>query len=153
MKRPRIRPSQRESITWARICKRLRSPGIDSKEPIPPAYNVAWEAGTSNRVVVPGRQAGNRFLGSEKALQIRAQVALYFYIIVTKVWVVQTNPGFCVPWQHVQYISYRNNSYCQLSLRFFMSSEQRALYIWEKKDRPDIWKSIEWWLTLQCTHC
>jgi hypothetical protein len=29
----------------ARICKRLRSLGIDSKESIPPAY-VAWRAGT-----------------------------------------------------------------------------------------------------------
>ncbi len=54
----------------ARICKRLRSPGIDFKESIPPAY-VAWRAGTSNRVV-PARQAGNRFLGSLKGLQIRA---------------------------------------------------------------------------------
>ncbi len=40
--------------SWARICKCLRSPGIDSKESIPPAY-VAWRAGTSNRVVVPAR--------------------------------------------------------------------------------------------------
>ncbi len=30
---------------WARICKRFRSSGIDSKEWIPPAY-VAWRAGT-----------------------------------------------------------------------------------------------------------
>jgi hypothetical protein len=56
----------------ARICKHLMSPGIDSKESIPPAY-VAWRAGTSNRVVIPARQAGNRFLGS-LALQIRAMV-------------------------------------------------------------------------------
>ncbi len=48
----------------ARICKRLRSP-------IPPAY-VAWRANTTNMVVVPARQAGNRFLGSLKGLQIRA---------------------------------------------------------------------------------
>jgi hypothetical protein len=32
----------------ARICKRLRSPGIGSKESIPPAY-VAWRAGTTTR--------------------------------------------------------------------------------------------------------
>jgi hypothetical protein len=44
-----------------RICKHLRSLGIDSKESILPAY-VAWLAGTSNRVVVPARQAENRFL-------------------------------------------------------------------------------------------
>ncbi len=53
----------------AQICKRFRSPGIDSKESIPPAY-VAWRAGTWNRfvvyplmysVVVPARQAGYRF--------------------------------------------------------------------------------------------
>ncbi len=56
----------------ARICKRLRSPGIDSKESIPPAY-VARRADTSNRVVVPARQAVNRFLGFLKGLQIRAQ--------------------------------------------------------------------------------
>jgi hypothetical protein len=55
----------------ARTCKRLRSPGIDSKESIPPAY-LAWRAGTSNGVVIPARQAENRFLGSLKGLQIRA---------------------------------------------------------------------------------
>ncbi len=39
--------------------KRERSSvGIDSKESIPPA----WRACTSNRLVVPARQAGNRFL-------------------------------------------------------------------------------------------
>ncbi len=57
--------------TRARFCKRIRRPGIDSEESIPPAY-VAGRAGTTNRVVVPARQAGNRFLGSLKALQIRA---------------------------------------------------------------------------------
>jgi hypothetical protein len=36
-----------------------------------PAY-VAWWAGTSNGVVGPARQAGNRFLGSLKYLQIGA---------------------------------------------------------------------------------
>ncbi len=56
----------------ARICKRLWSPGIDSEESILPAY-VAWRASTSKRVVVPAHQAGNRFLGSLKGLQIRAQ--------------------------------------------------------------------------------
>jgi len=56
-------------VSEPRICKRLRSPGIDPKESIPPAY-VAWQAGTSNRLVVPTRQAGNRFLGSLKGLQI-----------------------------------------------------------------------------------
>ncbi len=48
------------NVAWARICKRLRSPGIDSEESIPPAY-VTWQAGTTSRVVVPARQAGNRF--------------------------------------------------------------------------------------------
>jgi hypothetical protein len=50
---------------------RLWSPGIDSTESISPAY-VAWRAGTKNRVVVQTRQAGNRFPGSLKGLQIRA---------------------------------------------------------------------------------
>jgi hypothetical protein len=58
----------------ARICKCSRSTGIDSEELNPPAY-VALRASTSNRVVVPVRQAGNRFLGSLKGLQIRAQPA------------------------------------------------------------------------------
>ncbi len=48
----------------ARNCKRLKIPGIDSKESIPPAY-VAW-------LVVQARQAGNRLLGFLKGLQIRA---------------------------------------------------------------------------------
>jgi hypothetical protein len=43
---------------WARICKRLMSPGIDSKESIPPAY-VAGRASRSNRV-----DWLNRFQGS-----------------------------------------------------------------------------------------
>jgi hypothetical protein len=52
----------------ARFCKRLRRPGIDSEASIPPAC-VAWRAGTTNKA----RQAGYRFLGSLKGLQIRAQ--------------------------------------------------------------------------------
>ncbi len=59
----------------ARICKRFRSPGIDSVESILPAY-VAWRAGTSNRVVALARRAGNRFLVSLKGLHIRAQISL-----------------------------------------------------------------------------
>jgi hypothetical protein len=55
----------------ARICKRLWSPEIDYEESISPAY-TACRAGTTNRVVVPARRAGNRFLGSSKGLQIRA---------------------------------------------------------------------------------
>jgi hypothetical protein len=43
----------------------------EAEESIPPAY-VTWRAGTSNRVVVLARQAGNRFLGSLKCLKIRA---------------------------------------------------------------------------------
>jgi hypothetical protein len=35
--------------TLSTICKRLRSPGIDSKESIPTVYE-AWRAGTSNRL-------------------------------------------------------------------------------------------------------
>ncbi len=44
--------------SWAWICKRLRSSGIDSKESIMPAY-VALQAGTtnSNRVIIPVHQA------------------------------------------------------------------------------------------------
>jgi hypothetical protein len=54
----------------ARICKQLWSPGIDSEESISPAY-VAWRASTTNRVAYTC--PGNRFLGSLKGLQIRAQ--------------------------------------------------------------------------------
>ncbi len=60
----------------ARTCEDLRIPGIDSKESITPAY-VAWRAGTSNRVVIPARHAGNRFLGALKGLQIRALASRY----------------------------------------------------------------------------
>ncbi len=58
----------------ARFCKRLQIPGIESGESILPVY-VAWRAGTTNRVVIPARQAGNRFLGSLKSLQIRALIS------------------------------------------------------------------------------
>ncbi len=47
-----------------------------AQESLPPAYDAVWRAGTTNRavVVVLARQAGNRFLGSSKGLQIRTQV-------------------------------------------------------------------------------
>jgi hypothetical protein len=74
--------------SWGRICKRLWSPEIDSKESIQPAY-VAWRAGTTNRVVVPARLAGNRFLGSFKGLQIRTlaptirlSVSIYLHSLI-----------------------------------------------------------------------
>jgi hypothetical protein len=44
----------------ARICKRFKSQAIDSAS----LQYVACPAGTTNRVVVPARQAGNRLLGS-----------------------------------------------------------------------------------------
>jgi hypothetical protein len=44
-----------------------------AQKSIPPAY-VAWPAGMTNRVVVPARQDGIRFMGSLKGLQIRAQL-------------------------------------------------------------------------------
>ncbi len=62
----------------ARICKRFRCPEIDSKESIPPAY-VAWRVGTSNRAVLPARQAGNRFLGSLKGLQTPKQTKYFVW--------------------------------------------------------------------------
>ncbi len=62
----------RKTASRARICKRLWSPGIDSEESILPAH-VAWRASSTNRVFVRARQAGNRYLGSLKGLQIRAQ--------------------------------------------------------------------------------
>ncbi len=43
-----------------------------AQESISPAY-VTWLAGTKNRVVVPARQAENRFLVSLKGPQIPAQ--------------------------------------------------------------------------------
>ncbi len=58
-------------------------------------YYVAWPAGTSNRAVVLARQAWNRFLGSLKELQIRAQslysvhctlytvqILVYIYLVI-----------------------------------------------------------------------
>ncbi len=40
-------------------------------------YYVAWQDGTIDRVVVPARQAGNRFLGSIKGSQIQALVPFF----------------------------------------------------------------------------
>ncbi len=65
-------------------CKHLKRPVIDSEDSIPPAY-VAWRASTTNRVVVQARQAGNRFLGSLKGLQIRSlesQMILRYWKVV-----------------------------------------------------------------------
>jgi hypothetical protein len=50
----------------ARICKRLRSLGIDSKESIPPAY-VAWRDGTKLL-----HRLGRNRPGLQKRLKIRA---------------------------------------------------------------------------------
>ncbi len=58
----RVESSFMKATNRARTFKSLRSPGIDSKESISPAY-VAWRAGTSNEVFVPAYQAGNQFLG------------------------------------------------------------------------------------------
>ncbi len=73
-------------LTRARICKRLRSRGIDSEEPIPAGF-VAGRAGTTNMVVVPTRQVRNRFLGSIKGLRIRVQISIrsdnYLYCTVS----------------------------------------------------------------------
>ncbi len=41
-----------DDYLWARIFKRLWSPGIDSKEWTPPAY-VAWRAGTITLFLAP----------------------------------------------------------------------------------------------------
>ncbi len=42
------------SLAWARIFKRLWSPGIDFKEWIPPAF-VVWQSGTKTLfLLVPG---------------------------------------------------------------------------------------------------
>jgi hypothetical protein len=61
-----------------RFYKRLRSPGIDSKEAIRQPMKP-------NRFVLPARQAGNQFLGSLKGLQIRALGSLQYYINKIKV--------------------------------------------------------------------
>ncbi len=55
----------------ARICRRLWSPGIDSAS----LCSLAGKCDKYCSVVVPARQGGNRFLGSLKGLQIRAQTA------------------------------------------------------------------------------
>ncbi len=69
----------------ARICKSLWSPGIDSEESISPAH-VAWRASTTNRVFVPARQAGNRYLGSLRGIQIRAQFFAFLCLILLPFW-------------------------------------------------------------------
>jgi hypothetical protein len=52
----------------ARICKRLRNPGNRFRQPM-------WLGAPVRQIglsFVPARQAGNRFLGSLKGLQIQA---------------------------------------------------------------------------------
>jgi hypothetical protein len=53
------------SFSRARIYKFLRSPRVDSKEPIPSAY-VAWRAGTTTPIC-------SRFLAPTDSLKIPAQ--------------------------------------------------------------------------------
>jgi hypothetical protein len=48
----------KDNFTRARYFTLLRSPGIDSKESIPPAY-VAWRAGTADNPFLPRFLAPN----------------------------------------------------------------------------------------------
>jgi hypothetical protein len=57
----------------ARICKRLRSPGIDS-------------ASLCSLAGCKGCRTGNRFLGSSKGLQTRAQLSFYSLGCKKKIW-------------------------------------------------------------------
>jgi hypothetical protein len=47
----------------ARICKLLRSPGIDARNRFRQPNYVAWRAGTTNRVVVPTHQGWDSIPG------------------------------------------------------------------------------------------
>ncbi len=67
-------------------------------ESIPSAY-VAWRVGTSNRVAVPARQAGNRFLGSLKGLQIRA--------LLSTITIEEMTTNLCQLWGRL-YMFYAN---------------------------------------------
>ncbi len=60
------------------IFKHLRSIGIDFTS----LLYVVWRVCTSKRVVVPVRQAGNRFLGSLKGLQMRALESLRIILVL-----------------------------------------------------------------------
>jgi hypothetical protein len=57
--------SSRQDIPESKFFKRVRSRKIDSEESIPPNH-AAWRPSTLNMLVVPDRQAGNRFLCSLK---------------------------------------------------------------------------------------
>jgi hypothetical protein len=73
-----IKPKYLQGSLWQNysrdgILKLLRSPGIDSKEAIPPAH-VAWRAGPTTIFIVPARQAtrlGESIPGLLERFQIR----------------------------------------------------------------------------------
>ncbi len=65
--------NERFSLVFMKTRSINSGKGIDTEKSIPLAY-VAWRAGTTNRVVVPDRQAGNRFRVSLKGLQIPSQI-------------------------------------------------------------------------------
>jgi hypothetical protein len=59
---------------------------------------VAWQAGTSIRVVVPARQAGNRFLGSSKGYKFglgKQKVSIYIIIHKNLVLMLLRTDLFC----------------------------------------------------------
>ncbi len=66
-------------FSWARIRKILRSPGIDSKEKIPPAY-AAWRAGTTNRLAESIHW--NWFLGSLQFYKSGLWCVLLLFIFI-----------------------------------------------------------------------
>jgi hypothetical protein len=119
-----------KTVCRSRICKRLMSPGFNSKESIPPAY-VAWRAGTSNRVVVPARRAGNRLLGSLKGLQIRA-LSLYLEILDSG-W---TSPHSRIPepiriqaWRPLLYVLYEYLLYAYQYLLLSLYPDEQILIL------------------------
>ncbi len=71
----------------ARICKRLRSPGIDSKESIPPGF-VAWRAGTTILLRLEESITWNRSLSSwnvyKFGLRMRFVFGIYSSLLILK---------------------------------------------------------------------
>jgi hypothetical protein len=142
-----------------------RNRGIDSSESIPSDY-VTWRAGTTIRIVVPASQAGNRFLGSLKSLQIRARFSCVSPVKLTVLTGEARGWGMSqIIWGRERLVLYNPlNTLCSRLWKNWQSGNSSAGNMNLKAKSGAVRKTIFWanilvktehfsWLTGKCSTC
>ncbi len=119
---------------WARIFKRLWSPGIDSKASIPLAY-VAWRAGTITLFLL-GAYSPHRFFISSSSEPV--------FVNLLRSSGIDSQPGGPV---RLYYLSYRSARLHRLTDKFTnMGSDSQQKRCWELKaykGRLKIYRTVD----------